>query len=300
MGSKIKENEIMNRKISHLSKVESLKQIGKFFLIAFGTIWLLIEFPSSVNSDLEIYVESLGNYVLVFSIILSLIYGVIRVFPKMSVKKEFKASNTSIEIKVSDIFNEKTHIAIGSSDYFDTNYDINSNLSLKSQVINKCFNSDVKYVDELIQISLTKQNLTGIEDENRIEGKKVKYPPGTTVILPHDSRKIFVVIISKLIYEGSRKHTSSNPQLLNNALNKLWETVKTEGRMKPLTIPVFGSGLASINLSFLLLTQLIVLSFVTYSKNTRITDKLTINIHESQYNPSDFEELKKFLDSMEI
>ncbi len=281
-------------------KGESLKQLGKFFLIAFGTIWLLIEFPSSVNSDVKTYVESLGQNVLIFSTILSLIYGFFRVFPKTSVKKEFKASNTLVEIKLGDIFNEKTNIAIGSSDYFDTNYDINSNLSLKSQVINKCFNSDSKYVDNLIQTSLSNQNLTGIANESRFEGKKVKYPPGTTVILPHDNRKIFVVIISKLIYEGTRKHTSSNPQLLNNALNKLWETVKTEGRMKPLTIPVFGSGLARVNLSFLLLIQLIVLSFVTYSKNTRITEKLTISIHESQYNPSDFEELKKFLESMEI
>lgn len=290
----------MNRKLSHLITGETLKQMVKYFLLAFGTIWLLIEFPSGVNENIEKYFKSLGQSVLIISIVMALIYGIYKVRPKTSVKKEFKASNTAVEIKVGDIFDEKVNIAIGSSDYFDTNYDINSNLSLKSQVINKCFNSDAQYVDELIQVSLSKQNITGIENSERNEGKKIKYALGTTAILPHDNRKIFIVIISELIYEGNRKHTNSNPQLLNNALNKLWEIIKTEGRMKPLTIPVFGSGLARVNLSFLLLIQLIVLSFVAYSKNTRITEKLTINIHESQYNPSDFEELKKFLDSIEI
>lgn len=296
----MKLNNRMNKKLRHLITGKTLKQIRKYFLLAFGTIWLLIEFPSGVNKDFEGYVESIGQCVLVGSIIIALIYGIYKARPKTSVKKEFKASNTAVEIKVGDIFDEKINIAIGSSDYFDTNYDINSNLSLKSQVINKCFNSDIQYVDELIQTSISKQNITGIENSERNEGKKIKYAPGTTIILPHDNRKIFVAVISELKYEGNRKHTNSNPQLLNNALNKLWEIIKTEGRMKPLTIPVFGSGLARVNLSFLLLIQLIILSFVAYSKSTRITEKLTINIHESQYNPSDFEELRKFLDSIEI
>ena len=70
--------------------------------------------------------------------------------------------------------------------------------------------------------------------------------------------------------------------------------------MKPISVPVFGSGLARINLSYKLLVQSIILSFVTFSKTTRVTEKLTIVVSDECYNPKDFEEIDGFLDSIEI
>lgn len=80
-------------------------------------------------------------------------------YPKRKISKTFKASNTSITIKVGNLFHEKEHIVIGSSNYFDTNYGINSNISLKSQMINYIFYNDIAMVYKLISVSLAFQNL---------------------------------------------------------------------------------------------------------------------------------------------
>lgn len=289
----------MNIKVKHYFKLETFKNLISYALIAFGTIWLLIEFPSSVNDTMKKFFESLGDWVLIISIFLSLTFGIIRVFPKSKVSKKFNASNTSVEIVVGDIFKEKGNFTIGSSNYFDTNFEI-ANLSLKSQLINRCFESDIELLNNKILESIDKQGIKGKKDKNKPLGNKTKYPIGTTVSLNQAERQIFILIISKLVFEENRKHTISNPTYLNEALNKFWEFIKTEGRMKPISIPVFGSGLARVNLSFSLLIQLIVFSYVTYSKSTRISEKLKIIVYEKDYNPNDFEELKMFLKSIEI
>lgn len=285
--------------MNYYFRKDTLMNFVRFFLMSFGTIWLFIEFPSSLNTVIKEFFNSFGNLTLIISSILSIFFGFFRILPSKKINRKFAASNTSVEITVGDIFNERGNFAIGSSNYFDTNFEI-SNLSLKSQLINRCFNSDTENIDRLIDQSLTEQGVSGIIDTAKTVGKQKKFPIGTTVKLNQSNRHIFILVISELIFEQGRKHTISNPKLLNDSLSEFWSFIKTEGRMKEITIPVFGSGLARVNLSYRLLIQMIVLSFVTYSKSTRITEQLKIMVHEKDYNPEDFEELNKFLKSIEI
>lgn len=285
--------------MSYYLKKETILNFCTSFLVAFGTIWLLIEFPSSVNTSIKDFFNEYGNSTLILASIVSFLFGVFRTFPKKRIYKKFTASNTSIEIKVGDIFEEKGNIAIGSSDYFDTTFEI-ANLSLKSQLINRCFNSDSLLVDNLIDQSLSQQGIQGTTNSSKNIGKQLKYQIGTTVRLNQNNRQIFILVISQLLFEDGRKHTISNPELLNVALNKFWSFVKTENRVTEISIPVFGSGLARVNLSYRLLIQLIILSFVTYSKSVRISEKLKIVVSKKDYNPEDFVELSKFLKSIEI
>jgi hypothetical protein len=281
-----------------LSKDTFLK-FSSSFLIAFGTIWLLIEFPSSHINNFKTFIDINANYILCVSIFISLLFGVFKIIPKKRIYKKFIASNTSIEIIIGDLFKDNVNILIGSSNYFDTNSNI-SNSTLKSQLINRCFSGETKHLDELIESSLSVQNLSGIFDESKPFGKKNKFPIGTTIRIDQNNRQIFMLIISELFFNGTNKHTSSTPDLLNTALYKFWNFYKTEGRMKEISIPVLGSGLARVNLSYRVLIQLIILSFITYSKSTRITEKLKIVVYEKDYNPEDFEELNKFVNSIDI
>lgn len=285
--------------LKYLLNASTIKNFFNNALIAFGIIWLIIEFPSSVNASAKSFFDDFGNNTLIYSCLISFVCGAYNIWPKRKLSKKFNASNTAIEIVVGDIFEQEGNFAIGSSNFYDTNFDI-ANLSLKSQLINKCFNSDTVHIDRLISQSLDEQQIIGILDTQKTNGKNLKYPIGTVVKLSQNNRFIFTLVISELIFEGTRKHTTSSPELLNNALNKFWEFLKTEGRMNSIAVPVFGSGLARINLSYKLLMQSIILSFVTFSKTTRITDKLTIVVSEKCYSPKDFEEVDRFLDSIEI
>lgn len=274
--------------------------LGKYFLICFGTIWLLIECSSSLSKGFKTWVEPHGPGILISAIIVSILFGSFRAFPQLKISRKFKGSNTSIVLKVSDLLNEPGNIVVGSSDYFDTDYDVNSNVSLKSKVINTLFSSDKASVDKLIDQSLNIQNLGGEFIETKPSGKKTKFPIGTIAILPHQQRKVFILVLSCLTFDSNGKHTFSTPEKLNSALSCLWNKMKVEGKMKEFSVPVLGSGLSQINLSFLILIQILILSFVVYSKQTRITERLNIVVHESNYDPEDFNEVSQFLRSIQI
>ena len=115
------------------------------------------------------------------------------IWPKKNLFKKFNASNTSIEIIVGDIFEQEGNFAIGSSNFYDTNFDI-ANLSLKSQLINRCFNSDTAHIDRLIEQSLDEQQVIGVIDAQKTNGKNLKYPIGTVVKLSQNNRCIFTLI----------------------------------------------------------------------------------------------------------
>ena len=274
--------------------------ILKVFLTIFGGIWLIIEFPSNLSPSYKSIIDSVNLPVLYLSILISAIISFYISFPKNYFKKHYKGSNTSITLKVGNLLEEKCNIVIGSSDYFDTHTDPNAQISLKYQIINKFFNKNIEQVDDLIQKSLYDQKIYGNYDSQKPFGKNHQFPIGTVAILPFENRKIFILVISKIVYNNQSKFTESDPNLLNLALNQFWEKLNSEGRMKEISIPVLGSGLAKVNLSFLLLIQIIILSFIIYSKNKRITENLNIVISDKHYDPNEFADAIEFLNSIVI
>src|SRR5262245_37267836 len=113
----------MNNNMKYYFKKDTLINFFSSFLFTFGTIWLFIEFPSSVKSTVKDFFDKFGNSTLIYSSIASFLVGLIRIYPTKKINRKFIASNTSIEITVGDIFNEKGNFAIGSSNYFDTNFE---------------------------------------------------------------------------------------------------------------------------------------------------------------------------------
>lgn len=274
--------------------------IGKYFLISFGTIWLMIECPSALSSKFNRLIAQGDPWVLVGALIVSFLFSVFQALPKSSYKKKFRSAKTSISIKVGSLLDEKENIVIGSSDFFDFNYNQSVSVSLKSQMINKLFNNDVNYLNNLIQQSLRALQHLGQLDSTKVFGNTLRYPIGTVAVLPQGNRKIFLLIITKLKFIGSDKHTQSDPLLLNQALIGLWEKIKVEGRKEKFSVPVLGAGLSNVNLSFLLTIQSIILSYASYCRSSTISEEMTIIVSPKDYNPRDFDEAVQFLDSIQI
>jgi hypothetical protein len=274
--------------------------IGKNFLVAFGTIWLLIECSSALSAKIKDFIAGFDPWILLIASLASLIFSVIKSFPRVSFTKKFKSTQTSISFKVGNLLNENENIVIGSSDYFDFNQNTTTGVSLKSQMISKLFNNDVDFINNLIQKSLVGLEAIAEKNEKKFDGNKLRYPAGTVAVLPQASRKIFVVILTKLAFIGKDKHTESDPQMLNQALIGLWDKIKVEGSKKKFSIPVLGAGLANVNLSYLLIIQNIILSYAIYSRSSPISKEMTLVINPNDYNPGDFEEAIQFLNSLQI
>lgn len=159
----------------------------------------------------------------------------------------------------------------------------------------------MKRIDELIERSLSRQEIEGEDINTRPDnGKLIKYPTGTIAILPEKSRIILLTVISQLTFNGAEKHTKSSIAHLNAALQSIWKMARIKGAQRNIAMPILGSGLANINLSNLMILRIIVLSFLAESRNNKICDQLTIVVSENKYDPEDFNKIDRFLSEIAI
>ncbi|GAB4093020.1 macro domain-containing protein [Flaviaesturariibacter terrae] len=276
------------------------KLLLQAFFLVFGTIWLSIECPSALSVDVKEFVDSLDPWALIISVFASLIAAICIAFPKTSFTKQFKSAQTSISLRVGDLLEEDEDIVIGSSDFFDFSFNQTTGVSVKSQLISRLFNNDVDFINNQIDKSLEGKDHIALWEENKPFGRKFRYPVGTVAVLQHPQKRVFVVVLTKLSYQGKEKQTQSDPILLNQALNGLWEKIGIEGRKKKFSIPVLGAGLGNVNLSHLLIVQSIILSYAIFARRSRISREMSIVISPKDYNPSDFEEAIQFMKSLQI
>jgi hypothetical protein len=264
-----------------------------------GAIWTLIEFSSFFITEIQTkFKDNINAFLSV--VLIAFIVAVVYIWPKKTIQHEFKASNTKITIKVGNIFDENNNIALPTSNFFDT-VNIGPGISLKSQMINRVYNSDITSVDRLIEESLKNQNITGTPDTLNKNGKSIKYEVGTTAILPYnENKKIFLSVFTVVNYSQIDRKTETNAAIINDALIKLWNKYKVDGQQQNLSVPVFGSGLSASGFSYQLLIQIIVISFALHAKNNHFTDNLTIVIPDTKYYPELFTSLDYFLKSIEI
>ena len=198
-----------------------------------------------------------------------------------------------------DLFSQPHNIVVTTSDFFDTSIPQGIRVSLKSQLIDRFFSGNIQTLDTLISQSLADQGKIG-SYESAKRGKQYRYPIGTIAVVPTQQNKIFITVLATLSFPHNQKHTSSDPLKLQIALNELWNQIRIEGRMKEVSLPVLGSGLSGINLSNLMIIESIILSYATHSKTNRISERLTIIIPDNKYDPKDFREITKFLETIQI
>lgn len=288
----------MQKKINYIFS-ENKEELFGAFLAGFGTIWLFIEFASALFNPSKVFFENYNWWVLSLSIAASITFSFWYTWPTTKITRKFKSSNTEICIKTGDLFSQPHNIVVTSSDYFDTTIPQGTKVSLKAQMIDKFFSNNIQTLDNLIQKSLQDQGINGIYNSSK-KGKKLKFPIGSTAIIPIQQNRIFITILAELSFINNTKHISSDPEKLNISLTQLWKCVRAEGRMKEVSLPVLGTGLSGINLSSLMIIESIILSYAIHSKSKRICDKLTIMIPENKYDPKDFHEVCKFLASIQI
>lgn len=269
-------------------------------LACLGFLWLVIESTSFFIKPANEYISN-NIWLLILILILSFCYGVFKSLPKTKISKQFRNLNTAVKIEIGELLEKEGNLIIASSDYFDTT---NSNTkSLKTQLINKYFNSAVKNLDSQIEDSLKEQNLIGKENKDKTYGKAKQFNIGTTAIvnIPSNSNiQIFITVICKVVYEGSSKKKKSDLNMLKLALENIWATIKNRNNNGDIYTPILGAGVTGLSYSKLTLSQLIIISFLLNSKNNKIGKSLNIVVPLRNYSPELFERLDYFINSFEI
>lgn len=273
----------------------NLTQTVKYFLGSLGAIWLLVEFVSFFKQDL---IEK--DYKLFYgSLILSIIWAFFKSFPIIYVGKKSKLSHSEIEIRIGKLLDLKDcDIAIPSSNCYDTNFPqiIHGN-TLKAKLIKKEFGGNSTALDKAIESFLKKNQIIGEIDSEKKIGKKHRYPFGTTVVIESHSRNVYLTSMSNMTNEGVSQASKESIWL---GLCGLWNVVRVKGHLKPIALPIWGSGYSRARSSRIGLIQMAILSFVIATNESKVSNKLIISVLEEDYSPELFHDLRDFLNTIEF
>jgi hypothetical protein len=218
--------------------------------------------------------------------------------PPQKYRKKSRLSGVEIEISTGNLFEEQGNIAFGCSDCFDTEPEtvVGPN-SLIAQLVTIFHKGDHKALDSLILQYLDNQKIRGKNDPDKLFGKNIRFDLGTVAIVPVRDKKAFLLVFS---VTNDDKTTTTSTEELWMSLCRLWVAIRRNGFLSPIAVPVFGSGLARFPASRISLIQLLLLSFVIASRESKVSKKLTLVISEHDYDPAEMMEAIGLLETLDF
>lgn len=273
-----------------------LKKIGfnrlfGSFIGNFGFLWLLAE-PGALFFPEQLDFGWIGYFWLALA---SLGIAFLQKFPRISVSQSMSSPDTSIEIRVGNLFDQAGHLVIGFNDAFNTELgELIKPSSIQGQFLERIYKNDRSRMDEEIENALQKYKCLRTRMPPNKPGKIWRYPIGTIVTLGSHGRRYFLAAYGKT---NNEMIIQSNVDCIWTTLSKLWREVRLKGDGDNVSIPIVGADLARTGLPRMMLAKLIAISFLTASKDKFVSRKLTIMIYPNDMDLIDFYELDDFLKS---
>jgi hypothetical protein len=275
-----------------LFKKVGYKRLLTSFSSIFGGFWLFLEpasffFPEKLKFGLSGYLFLAG---------ISFIIALAKNRPRRCFSSRLSSPDVEIEVKIGDLFDEKSHLVIGFNDVFDTEIgDIIKSSSIQGQFLRKIYQNDCNKLDYEINQELKIHDNQRKYESNKTQGKNWRYPIGTTITLGSEQKRYFLVAYG---YMSNNLVIQSNTAHILESLNKLWDEVRNKCHGDPVAIPLIGTDLSRSGLSRKESIKLIITSFILASKKTYITKKLTVIIHPKDLESIDFYLIEEFLSSV--
>ena len=289
-NSRYREQESTKPILLQLWTMTSIKPIITDFLNTFGVIWLFGQPLALFWSPVK---QGFGWISYGVLVILSLSIAIIRNRPRKVVSRSLSDPDSVIEIKIGDLFEQPSHLVIGSNDVFDTTLEeIIKPSAVQGQFLEKIYSNNKSVLDSEIEAALSEKEVEPKRDNNKKKGKNLRYPIGTTITLGLPERCYFFTAYG---YMGNDLKVQSNVEDIWTSLSILWEEIRCKGNGKNVAIPIIGSDLARTNWSRMPLSKLIIHSFVIASKREFVAKKLSLMIYPKDLDKINLRELEDFL-----
>ncbi len=218
-------------------------------------------------------------------------------------QRQFSGLRTRLSIVRGDLFEQKgSNIVVGFCDTFDTSTERNELISTESvqgQLLHRLYGADAKALDRELRRGLRGVDPVGRESaRDKPKGKRVRYPIGTVVPLPHEDRWIFAVAYTR---QGNDLVGRSSRPELRLSLERLWVAVGRRGQLKPVAMPLVGAKLARVpGASGADLLTLIVDTFVRAGWNgSMITPELRIVLRPQDLGVIDLPAVERYLGTLD-
>ena len=237
---------------------------------AFGVFWTII---SSIDSFFENFEPEGACWFAI--VILSFAIGLWRCWPREHVKLQIPASDSSIEIRFGDIFEGAGVVVIPVNEYFDGS--LGDHVSKNS--LHGIFIKDVLGGHSGTFFDLTSNALESVEAEEvqRTNGQVKKYPIGTVARVDFNEKRYLLAALSRTDLETLK--ASATVHELWDCLKGIWEAARNFSSGNCVNIPLLGSGLSGVGLPSKNLIEIIVTSFLYYTKKQKIADKVILVLH---------------------
>ena len=211
----------------------------------------------------------------------------------------YQLGNPAVDVSIitGDLFNQDTHLAVSFSDTSTVNDRIIDSSSVQGQLLRLLFAGDEQLLDQQLAVALATVAPVRVESrQDKPLGKLVRYPLGTVAVLGEPRRLIFAIAFGRM---GNDLVVRAPVESLWACYSQLWEAVYRHGQRRVLSIPLMGSGLSRVDtLDHDNLLQLILLSFVAYSRLRIICRELRIVIAPGDVGRIDTAALHGFLRSL--
>jgi hypothetical protein len=215
---------------------------------------------------------------------------------KKVVREDFTDPDFAVVVMSGDLFaQEDANLVVGFCDTFDTDIDRNiviSGDSAQGRMLQRLYGGDRGKLDRDLRAALSRTPRAALENRSAKRlGKLTRYPLGTVATLHHANRRVFGVAYSRM---GNNLVAQSSLDTLRVSLENLWDAVYLHGQLKPVAMPLVGSGLSRIHETTCdeLLT-LIVRSFATSSASRYVCPELRIILHEPVFEKMRIAEILK-------
>lgn len=232
------------------------------------------------------------------------LWAVARAWPRVRVRGGFTYPEMTVVVEPGDLFDRPGHLAIGFCDTFDTELSprgLISAASVQGQLLDRAYGGDLAKLDAALAAALHKvrseqRNARHERSADRLAGGPARYPIGTVAVLEDEPRLIFGVAYSRLGADGVARSSVEDLWL---GLNRLWDAVYQRAHQEPVAIPLLGTGLARLDhLEPQDVLRLILLSFVTRSRERRVCRELRVLIRPEDLPRIDLPSIADFLRSL--
>ena len=238
-----------------------------FGLAAYGASWTIAE---PLGAVLEKWNPSGIWYGAMVST--SIIVGLWKCRPRRNIEFKIPGSDSSIRIEFGDVFQSDNVVVIPVNEYFDGLLgDHVSERSLHGQFIKNVLGGQARAFYDLISKDL--QNISS-EEVHRERGRCSKYPIGTVARADVNGKRFLLAALSRTDLTSLK--ASATLRDLLDCLAGIWKGVRDFSNGNHITIPLLGSGLSGVGLPAKNLIDVIITSFLYYSKKQKIADRVTL------------------------
>jgi hypothetical protein len=278
---------------ANLQRGSTLSLCTRSFLTALGFVAGIAGLATGLFPGLA---KEFGLPILVVALTLAAVYGVWAAWPKLAFSRDFTLPSTRISVVVGDLFDQEGHLIVGMTDTFDTEPPVLiSASSVQGQLLTREYDGDVARLDADLDRALAAHQIEATETRaTKPLGKLNRYPLGTVAVLGTGQRRYYGLAYSRM---GNDYTVGSSVSRIWNALMELWPVVRDTSHLETVSIAVPGLGLARLSgrISQADMVRLVIISFLTSSRETVVAGQLRIVLTPQSAEKTDLRRLNDYL-----